>query len=139
MTASVKPAKTAGSSLDWRQRLSRWDYKTAPYLYIAPFFILFAVVGLFPLLYTGWISLHDWHLIRGDQGFIGGGNFIEVLGQPRFYVALRNTFSIFLLSSIPQVIFALLIAAGLTRTCGPRPSGEWACCCPTWWHRSRFR
>ncbi|NLI18890.1 MAG: sugar ABC transporter permease, partial [Actinomycetales bacterium] len=35
------------------------------------------------------------------------------LGQPRFYTALRNTFSIFLLSSVPQIIAAIAIAAVL--------------------------
>jgi len=93
--------------------MSRWDVRFAPYLYISPFFIIFAIVGLFPLLYTAWISLHEWNLIRGNQGFVGLDNFVHILQQPRFGVALRNTFSIFLLSSVPQVILALVIAAGL--------------------------
>lgn len=105
------PTSTTG--LTWRQRLSRWDVKSAPYLYISPFFILFLVVGLFPLVYTGYISVHNWHLVRGDQGFAGLDNFAYVLQQPRFGTALRNTFSIFLLSSVPQIIAALLIAAVL--------------------------
>ena len=100
-------------TLTWRQRASRWDVKVAPYLYISPFFILFLIVGLFPLLYTGWVSVHEWNLIRGNQGFVGAENFSFVLQQPRFLTALRNTFSIFLLSSVPQVIIAILIAAVL--------------------------
>ena len=103
----------AGAGLTWQQRLSRWDVKAAPYLYIAPFFLLFAVVGLFPLVYTGYLSMHSWHLVRGDQGFVGLHSFAHILQQPRFAVALRNTFSIFLLSSVPQVFLALIIAAGL--------------------------
>ena len=80
----------------WRQRLSRWDVKFSPYLYISPFFILFAIVGLYPLLFTAWVSVHDWHLIGGQGDFVGMANFADVLQQPRFYNALRNTFSIFL-------------------------------------------
>ena len=94
----------------WRQRLSRWDVKFSPYLYISPFFILFAIVGLYPLLFTAWVSVHDWHLIGGQGDFVGMANFADVLQQPRFYNALRNTFSIFLLSSIPQIITALFVA-----------------------------
>ena len=93
-----------------RQRLNRWDVKISPYLYISPFFILFAVVGLYPLLFTAWVSLHDWHLIGGQGDFVGFANFSNVLGQPRFYNALGNTFSIFLLSSVPQIIMALFVA-----------------------------
>lgn len=99
--------------MTWRQRLSQWDVRSAPYLYIAPFFLLFALVGLFPLLYTGWVALNKWSLITGDQGFIGLANFQYVLAQPRFWDAVVNTFSIFLLSSVPQIILAIFIAAML--------------------------
>jgi cellobiose transport system permease protein len=96
-----------------RQRLSRWDVKVSPYLYVSPFFILFAVVGLFPLLYTAWVALHEWHLIGGQGDFVGLKNFQDVLGQRFFWNSVRNTISIFLLSSVPQVILALVIAGAL--------------------------
>lgn len=102
---------TTGTRPTWRQRLSTWDVKTAPYVFISPFFLLFALVGLFPILYTGWVSLHSWHLLGGAQGFSGLDNYAFVLGQPRFWVAVRNTFSIFLLSSVPQIILAITVAA----------------------------
>ncbi|MCY1220243.1 Lactose transport system permease protein LacF [compost metagenome] len=93
--------------------MSKWDVKLSPYLYISPFFLLFALTGLFPLLYTGWVSLHNWNLIGGQGKFIGFENFGFVLGQPYFWNAAGNTLSIFLLSSVPQVVLALLIAAVL--------------------------
>ncbi len=96
-----------------RQRIGRWDVKASPYLYISPFFILFAIVGLFPLGYTAWVSLHDWNLIGGKGEFVGLDNFANVLAQPNFRTGLRNTFSIFLLSSIPQVLTGLVLAAVL--------------------------
>ena len=104
MSASATAPRTL------RQKLSRLDVKLSPYLYISPFFILFAIVGLYPLLYTAWVSLHDWHLIGGQGDFVGLKNFADVLQQPRFYNALKNTFSIFLLSSIPQIITAIFVA-----------------------------
>ena len=97
----------------FRQRIGRWDVKASPYLYISPFFILFAIVGLFPLGYTAWVSLHDWNLIGGKGDFIGATNFTDVLAQPNFWTALRNTFSIFLMSSVPQVFTGLVLAAVL--------------------------
>ena len=96
-----------------RQRMSRWDVKLSPYLYISPFFILFALVGLFPLVYTSWVSVHDWNLIGGKGEFVGFQNYVDVVQQPLFWKGLRNTFSIFLLSSVPQVIIALFLAAML--------------------------
>ncbi|WP_218123072.1 carbohydrate ABC transporter permease [Actinomyces ruminicola] len=93
-----------------RDKLGRLDFILSPYLYIAPFFIVFAITGLYPLLYTAWVSFHKWHLIGGDQGFNGMDNYVTVLQQPNFWIALRNTFSIFLLSSVPQIMLAILIA-----------------------------
>jgi len=97
------------------QTLSRWDVKVSPYLYISPFFILFAITGLFPLVYTAWVSVHEWNLIGGQGDFVGFDNFAFVLSNPPFWIALRNTFSIFLISAVPQVLLALLIAAVLDR------------------------
>ena len=113
-TTSVRePRSVARSQLSQRQRLSILNHKASPYLYISPFFILFAVVGLFPLIYTGWVSLNEWNLIGGAGDFVGFDNFAWVLSQPKFWIALRNTLSIFLLSAVPQIIIALLIAAVL--------------------------
>jgi cellobiose transport system permease protein len=109
MTSRSSGARRVGFS----QRLSRWDVRLSPYLYVSPFFLLFAVVGLFPLLYTAWVSLHDWHLIGGQGDLVGLENFSAVLNDRLFWVALRNTFSIFLLSSVPQIMIAVVLAAML--------------------------
>jgi cellobiose transport system permease protein len=96
----------AFTGLTRRQRLGKWDVKLSPYLYISPFFILFGLVGLFPLLY-------DWHLLKGQGDFVGFDNFVAVLGDRFFWNSLGNTLSIFLLSSIPQLACAIVIAAVL--------------------------
>lgn len=83
--------------------------RLAPYAYIAPFFLIFFVFGLVPLISTFYISLFDWNPI-GDQTFIGFDNFTRLVGDGRFWNALLNTFGIFLLSTIPQLIIALLLA-----------------------------
>lgn len=101
--------------LSFSQKLSRWDLKVSPYLYISPFFILFAIVGLFPIAYTAVISFQDWDLVRNSGEFIGFDQYIWILQNPQFWTALRNTFSIFLLSSVPQLILAIFIAAMLDR------------------------
>jgi cellobiose transport system permease protein len=105
--APVPPART------FRHRLNSLDVKASPYLYIAPFIVLFAVVGLFPLIYTFVVSLFDWHLLKGQGEFVGFRNFAEVLSDRFFWNSLANTLSIFLLSSIPQLAVAVLIAAVL--------------------------
>ncbi len=99
------------SQLTFRQKVSRFDYTYSPYFYIAPFFILFALLGVFPIVYTMNVSLYDWHLLKGQGDFVGMQNYISVLNDPFFWNAFWNTISIFLLSAIPQLIVATLIAA----------------------------
>ncbi|SDK35878.1 cellobiose ABC transporter membrane protein [Nocardioides sp. YR527] len=95
-----------------RQRLSRWDVKYAPYLFVAPFFIVFAAIGLYPLLYTGYLSFFSWPRFGGTVGDpVGWANYVHVITDPVFHKALVNTVGIFLLSSVPQVIIATVIAA----------------------------
>lgn len=96
-----------------QQRRGALDARISPYLYISPFFVLFVLVGIFPLAYTAYVSVHNWHLIGGKGAFVGLQNYSDVLGQQLFWTGLRNTFSIFLLSSVPQVIAGLIIAAML--------------------------
>lgn len=110
---STNSSADSKSTPTFRQRLNVLDVKASPYLYIAPFFILFAVVGLFPLGYTFFVSLFDWHLLKGQGEFVGLQNFKEVLQDRFFWNSLFNTMSIFLLSTIPQIAVALLIAAVL--------------------------
>ncbi|MFI2103319.1 carbohydrate ABC transporter permease [Isoptericola sp. NPDC019693] len=105
--AGPRPPRRVGFS----QRLGRWDVKVSPYLYISPFFLLFALTGLFPLGYTAFVSLHEWNLLGGQGDFTGFENYSAVLAQPLFWKSLVNTFSIFVFSSIPQVILAITIAA----------------------------
>ena len=94
-------------------RLARWDVKASPYLYISPFFILFAIVGLFPLVYTGYIALLKFDPILHTGTFVGLDNFAWVFGQRQFWIALSNTLTIFLLSAVPQIVIALALAAVL--------------------------
>jgi len=101
--------------LSFSQKLSRWDLKFSPYLYISPFFILFAIVGLFPIIFTAIISFQDWDLVRNSGTNVGFDQYIWILNDPKFWTALRNTFSIFLLSTVPQLVLAIFIAALLDR------------------------
>jgi cellobiose transport system permease protein len=83
--------------------------RLAPYAYIAPFFVLFAIFGLFPLLFTFYVALFDWNPI-GERTYVGLDNFSRLLDDPRFWNAARNTLSIWVLSTVPQLLLALAVA-----------------------------
>jgi len=109
-TATQRPVRTE-RAIRRRNLLGRLDVRLSPYLYIAPFFVLFAIVGLFPLLYTGYISVLKWDPIRQSGSFVGFDNYAFIFSDVHFWNALRNTITIFLASSVPQIICALIIGA----------------------------
>jgi cellobiose transport system permease protein len=93
-----------------RNLLYRLDLKGAPYLYIVPFFLVFLGFGLFPLAYTAWVSLHDWDLLADSHPWVGLANYAELAGDADFWNALSNTTRIWVLSTVPQLLLALLLA-----------------------------
>ncbi|MEU5832836.1 sugar ABC transporter permease [Streptomyces diacarni] len=93
------------------RRRHRWDARFSPYAFIAPFFLFFAAFGLFPLLYTGWASLHRVSLHDPTHmEWVGLHNFSRLLEDDFFWNALRNTLTIGVLSTVPQLLMALGLA-----------------------------
>ncbi len=85
-----------------------WKKRTL-YLFISPFFLLFAVFGIFPIIYSLYLSFHNWSGL-GERTFVGLSNFQYLITDAGFWQAVGNTFAIWFLSSIPMLFFALVIA-----------------------------
>jgi cellobiose transport system permease protein len=94
----------------FRLKLRRLDMKASPYLYIAPFFILFGTFGLFPLIYTGYVSMTDRNLLNPESHFIGFDNYTALLHDSYFWNSVENTFAIWFISTVPQLLLALVLA-----------------------------
>jgi cellobiose transport system permease protein len=95
----------------WRRRRYRWDIKFSPYGFVAPFFLFFGAFGLFPLLYTGWAALHQASMITpSEMEWVGFGNFTRLWDDQFFWQALRNTFTMGIISTVPQLAMALGLA-----------------------------
>lgn len=86
--------------------------KIAPYLFISPFFIIFGVFGLFPLLFSLYLSFHYWDPAAGLSAmeWVGWDNYTFALEDDWFQKSLYNTFVIALKSGIPQHVVALPLA-----------------------------
>ncbi|MCA2226060.1 carbohydrate ABC transporter permease [Nonomuraea aurantiaca] len=106
-TLSTRRAQAApAGTTSVRQSITE---RIAPYAYIAPFFLIFAVFGLVPLLFTFYVALFDWNPI-GEHVFVGLDNFTRLFADTRFWDAAWNTISIWLLSTVPQLLLALGLA-----------------------------
>jgi len=92
----------------WRQ-----PRKWAPYLFVSPFFILFGVFGLFPLVFSIYLSLHSWDPAAGlaAMEWVGFENYLYALQSDDWLRAsLYNTFWMALVSGLPQHLVAMPLA-----------------------------
>lgn len=98
----------------------RLDRRVAPYLFIAPFFVLFLVFGLFPLGFSLWLSLHQWNPAAGFAAmrWVGLENYAFTLQDPWFLNSLWNTLWFAVASGLPQHLVALPLAYAIHRTLG---------------------
>lgn len=83
------------------------------YLFIIPFFTVFVVFQLYPIIYTFFLSFHKWDGMS-DIVNVGVKNFETLLSDKYFFLSLKNTVRIWLVNFIPQIGIALLLAGIFT-------------------------
>ena len=99
-----------------RLRLSpRW----APYLFLAPFVLLFAVFGVFALLFLLYLAFQSWEPTGGLDAmeFVALENFAFALSDDWFWKSMASTLWLALLSGVPQHLVAIPLAAFIDRCC----------------------
>lgn len=84
----------------------------AGYLYISPFFILFAIFGLFPILFSFYLGFHKWNGF-GEMEYVGFKNFTLILSDPLFWKSLSNTMIMWILGTLPQLLIGIILAYAL--------------------------
>jgi cellobiose transport system permease protein len=85
-----------------------------PYALVSPYFVLFAIFGLFPLGFTLWVSLHKWRL-AGEKSWVGFDNYEFLLTYGPFWKSIWNTLAMFVIATVPQLIVALFVANALNK------------------------
>jgi cellobiose transport system permease protein len=79
------------------------------YAYLAPFFLLFLLFGLFPILYSLALSLTYWKGV-GRPIFVFLDNYRSLFANPVFYKALYNTAYIFVIAHLIMLPGAFILA-----------------------------
>ena len=101
------------SALPPSKKAPRWKQRdVAPYLFVAPFFLLFLVFGVFPLGFSIFLSLHQWDPAAGMAAmrWVGFENYVYAITDPWFQKSLYNTLWFALASGLPQHLVALPLA-----------------------------
>lgn len=80
------------------------------YLFLLPSFSAFVLFGCYPLICTFIYSFHRYTL--KSYNYIGLKNYINLLGDPTFLKAMKNTL-FFVVTSTPLILFISIIVAAL--------------------------
>ena len=83
-----------------------------PYVLLSPFLVLFAVFGVFPLLFSLYLAFQSWEPTNGlaSMQFVGLENFVFSLQDEWFWKSLKNTAWLALASGVPQHLVAIPLA-----------------------------
>jgi multiple sugar transport system permease protein len=84
--------------------------KTTTTIFLSPWILTLLFFWLFPLIYSLILSFSEYNVLSGKSHFVGISNYLELLKDQDFWIALKNT-SFFVVGTIPfTTILALILA-----------------------------
>ena len=101
-------------SVDKRSRRLVMRETMTSYLFLAPFMIFFVMCVVYPMFMCVYTSFFDATMGREDV-FIGFQNYKDLFQDEVFWIALRNTMIIVLVSVPVTCAFSLWVASVITR------------------------
>jgi multiple sugar transport system permease protein len=95
------------------------EYTRWGYFFIAPFFVIYTIFSLIPLISTFYNSFFENYRVGLTQvgpTFVGIRNFISVFTESKIYIYAGNTVLLWFLNFVPQITVSLLLAVLFTST-----------------------
>lgn len=86
---------------------------TKGYFFVLPYFLAFFVFQLYPIIYTFILSFQR-PVTMIEQEFAGLENYTRLLSTELFYRAIGNTWYMWMVNFIPQILIALFLSVVLT-------------------------
>lgn len=82
--------------------------RATPYLFLAPYLLIFGVFGVLPVLLGVWLSLHQWDFQLPNKPFVGLDNYKELFSADSvvygfWWESIRAT-AIFTVLSVPLLV-----------------------------------
>ncbi|GGO11427.1 carbohydrate ABC transporter permease [Micromonospora parathelypteridis] len=82
--------------------------RATPYLFLAPYLVLFGVFGLLPIILGVWLSVHQWDFQLPNRPFVGLDNYKELFSSDSavygdWWESVRAT-AIFTVLSVPLLV-----------------------------------
>lgn len=87
-----------------------WKESALAYLFLLPTILVLGTFNFYPVVKAFILSLYDTNMITQKGAFIGLANYTEILKDPVFWQAIKNTF-IFVAGTVPiEIALALGVA-----------------------------
>jgi lactose/L-arabinose transport system permease protein len=99
-----------------------WKYRW-PFLFISPFYLLFAAFAVYPIIYSVWLSLHDWRGV-GPMRWVGADNYRRLLDDNLFWETMLNSLILFFIY-VPLMTFLAVVLATIVNSGYLRLQGMW--------------
>lgn len=82
----------------------------AALLFLSPTLLVFGVFVLGPVLFSFYLSFHEWNMFSADQAFVGLDNYRKMFSTPEFWEVFGNT-AIYTVGTVPlNMVLALAVA-----------------------------
>jgi arabinosaccharide transport system permease protein len=85
-----------------------YDWRVAPYVFVFPFLISFAVFWVYPLFSAVTMSFQD--ILPGETAWVGFDNYGRLLKDRTFFTAIGNSFLYMILTIVLLIPFPLFFA-----------------------------
>lgn len=110
LPTSVGPQPQQRRFAGWFSRVME-NAEVRAYLMNGPMLLAIALISVFPIGYSFWISLQRYNLRQPNRiRFTGFDNYVDVLTQAEFWQSMRVTFTFTVGSVIGEVIASILVA-----------------------------
>lgn len=99
------------SRLPWKRK----DDTLGAILFLSPTLVIFVTFILFPVIFSFYLSFHEWNMFSNEATFVGVENYKRMFNSQEFWSVLKNT-AIFTFGTVPlNMIVALLVAMALNK------------------------
>ncbi|GIP36644.1 carbohydrate ABC transporter permease [Paenibacillus sp. J2TS4] len=97
--------------------ISGWIDRNIRYIFSLPAVIFVALMVVFPLCYTAWLSLHEWSMSGTTPPlWVGLDNYISLMGDSRFWLSAWRTIYFSFGVIIVETVLGVGLAVFLNRS-----------------------
>lgn len=108
----VRPPASGERSHEGVPGSGRWGRRTMPYVFISPFYVLFALFSLIPLGYAAYLSVFT-STLTGSNIFVGFRNYVTLFHTGAFWSGMLGVFVLGAIQVPVMLVIALFLAISL--------------------------